>query len=433
MPDFDGHELGVVARLPPKEAISYFQSKGWSFSWHWFEMVGDAHAREFTVAKCVKLDVLNSIRAAVESALADGLTEEQFMAQLTPTLQRLGWWGKQVIEENGELKEITLGSPRRLRTIYQVNTRTAYAAGRYAQMMNNADIAPYWQYVAIIDSHTRPEHAALHLMVFRYDSPFWKTHYPPNDWECRCSVRALSEGRWQASGIPVTDASGMLTAKEVVAGTDFVTGDEYKTTVTTFNNGKVSMTPGKGWSYNVGSAAFGTDAAACRKLIETPDPALRRQFIQSLNNSPARQVAFGSFVNRVVTGRAIAGAVQVVGFVSDDIATQLRGVINAPPPRMLTMDADTVTAATTDAPAATVATLPGVVARPAAVLVDTRSGEVLYVGNADDAGRRIAAVIPADAMNSATLDAEIHARMTATDDIQAGITAGHFRVLQGVL
>lgn len=100
---------------------------------------------------------------------------------------------------------------------------------------------------------------------------------------------------------------------------------------------------------------------------------------------------------------------------------------------MLTMDADTVTTATTDAPAATVATLPGVVARPAAVLVDTRSGEVLYVGNADDAGRRIAAVIPADAMNSATLDAGIHARMTATDDIQAGITAGHFRVLQGAL
>ncbi|MGG7387345.1 phage minor head protein, partial [Escherichia coli] len=94
--------------------------------------------------------------------------------------------------------------PRRLATIYNVNTRTAYGAGRYAQMMNTADLYPYWQYVAVMDGRTRPEHARLHNMVFRYDDIFWQTHYPPNGWNCRCRVRALSAARMKELGLQVS-------------------------------------------------------------------------------------------------------------------------------------------------------------------------------------------------------------------------------------
>lgn len=436
-------DLGVVASLPPKEAISYFESKGYTISWNWFETLEEAHARAFTVAKCVRLDVLNTIRSAVDDALNNGLTEKQFMAQLTPQLQKMGWWGKQiVVDSTGTAQTVTLGSPYRLKTIYQTNTRTAYAAGRYAQMMNQVSEFPYWQYVAVMDSHTRPAHAELNNMIFRYDDLFWQTHYPPNDWNCRCRVRALSEGRYQALGIPVTDSTGMLSTRTVDAGVDPFTGEVYQTTVTTFNNGKVKMTPGAGWSYNVGSAAFGTDAAACRKLIETPDPDLRRQFIQSLNNAPARQLDFAVFVNQAVTGRAIAHALQSVGFVSEDVASQYGQTTGQPPARLMTMNVDQVTeltAATAEQPATVaagdVAQLPAVVANPQAVLLDNESGDLLYVGAANNSRKQCTvAVAPMKQAGGQQLqNVAIGARSEDLPALQSAVATGQYTVIQGAL
>lgn len=172
-------DLAYAARLPPKEAVAYFRAKGHNITRNWYEQLTEAHARAFTVAKAVRLDVLNTIRDEVDRAVHDGITRREFTRTLAPRLQKLGWWGKQiVVDTQGNAKEIELGSPRRLATIYNVNMRTAYNSGRYAQMMNNAEAYPFWQYVAVMDGRTRPAHAALNGMVFRYDDPFWQTHYP---------------------------------------------------------------------------------------------------------------------------------------------------------------------------------------------------------------------------------------------------------------
>ena len=433
-------DLGVAASLPPKEAISYFESKGYTISWNWYETLEAAHARAFTVAKCTNLDVLNTIRASVDSALKSGMTEQQFIDQLTPTLQKLGWWGKQtVVDSSGTAQTVQLGSPRRLATIYQTNTRTAYASGRYAQMMNNAADFPYWQYVAVMDSHTRLTHGELNLMVFRYDDPFWQTHYPPNDWECRCRVRTMSEGRYQASGINVTDSTGMLSTKTVDAGTDPFTGEVYQTTVTTFNNGSVSMTPGAGWSYNVGAAAFGTDAAACRKLIETPDADLRRQFIQTLNNAPARRLDFSVFVNKVIASQAITGALQAVGFVTDDVASAVRAKTGQPPARMAVINDNQINSALMPAsdssPAMTAADLsklPAVMANPTTVLLDTQTGDVLYCG-AGEKARPVAVVPFSEAGKDSLQDVAIGARMLTPDTLESAVASGQYEIIQGDL
>lgn len=73
--------------------------------------------------------------------------------------------------------------------------QTSYMTGRYATQMDNVDNRPYWEYVAVMDSSTRPEHAMLNGMVYRYDDPFWKSFYPPNGCNCRCRVNALSDYR----------------------------------------------------------------------------------------------------------------------------------------------------------------------------------------------------------------------------------------------
>ena len=127
-------DLGYVMKLEPKMAIDYFRSKGYKITWNWQEMSTQAHAQAFTVAKATSLDVLESIQLELDRALATGTTEREFKKNLTPVLQKLGWWGKQInVNSNGDAEEVQLGSPRRLSTIYRTNLATAYQAGRYQQ------------------------------------------------------------------------------------------------------------------------------------------------------------------------------------------------------------------------------------------------------------------------------------------------------------
>ncbi|MGL9773172.1 MAG: phage head morphogenesis protein [Sodalis sp. (in: enterobacteria)] len=61
-------------------------------------------------------------------------------------------------------------------------------AGRYQRLRENVDQRPYWQYVAVMDSHTRPSHAARHGWGFCYDDAGWDTLFPLNGYNCRCRV-----------------------------------------------------------------------------------------------------------------------------------------------------------------------------------------------------------------------------------------------------
>jgi len=175
----DTPDLAFAIGLPPERAIAYFRAKGYAITFDWHELQAEAAAKAFTVAKCTRLDILTDIRDALQKTLDQGMTLKQFQKELTPTLKAKGWWGKQEVVDprTGEVRRAQLGSPWRLRTIYETNMATAYAAGRYQEQLENADAQPYWMYVAVMDARTRPSHAALNGKILRYDDPFWNSFY----------------------------------------------------------------------------------------------------------------------------------------------------------------------------------------------------------------------------------------------------------------
>lgn len=221
--------------LKPEEAIAYLKSKKYKFTWDWHEMLNEAHNSAFTVAKVMKQDILEDIKLALQDAQERGLTLEQFRRQLEPLLRKKGWWGRVPIEQvpsdlplaerpalsgvEGSRSpvsprlpsgaEVQLGSPWRLRTIYNTNIRSAYMSGKYKRFLANAANRPYWQYISILDKATRPTHAALDQLVFRSDDPIWKTIWPPNDWGCRCDIRALTKEEVRAKNLKIADGSSI--------------------------------------------------------------------------------------------------------------------------------------------------------------------------------------------------------------------------------
>lgn len=258
-------DLSYCMTLPPERAVAYLRAKGYAITWDWEELWQDAQTKAFTVAKVTRMDILQDIRDAVQRALDEGLTERWFQKELTPVLQAKGWWGRQehIDGETGEISTVQLGSPWRLQNIYRTNLQTAYMAGRYAEQMANVDDRPYWQYVALLDSRTRPSHRALHGLVFRYDDPFWRSFYPPNGWGCRCRVVALSAEDVAALGITVQSSGDRLgsTLKLVSEKTGEMREVATFRSTDPVTRRELIVSPDVGWSYNPGAAAWQPDVS----------------------------------------------------------------------------------------------------------------------------------------------------------------------------
>jgi SPP1 gp7 family putative phage head morphogenesis protein len=229
--------------LEPRKALEFFRGKGYATSFGWQEVWQYEHDLAFTVAKMANVDMLRDVRMAVDKAIAQGQTLEQFKKELQPRLMEAGWWGKAEMVDplTGESKLVQLGSPRRLQTIFETNIQTSYSAGHWAQIRQTKDDAPYLMYDAVGDANTRAEHAAWDGLVLPADDPWWQEHFPPNDWGCRCGVIQLSADQAAAMGKAQPDKAPPDQMREY----------------TNPRTGEVSEVPkgvGPGWAYAPGSS-----------------------------------------------------------------------------------------------------------------------------------------------------------------------------------
>jgi SPP1 gp7 family putative phage head morphogenesis protein len=256
-PDLSAGDLQAVFNMPPEAAIAYFERKGLKVSWDWQEVWRHANAQSFTVAKLTRLDVLSDIYNALLEDLKEGGTFPAFLDKLQPILMAKGWWGKreQTNRFTGEIRTVTFGTPWRLETIYETNLQSAYMVGRHDAMTAAKQYAPWWEYSAVMDNRTRPQHAALSGMVFRSDDPFWQTWYPPNGFRCRCRVIPRTDIEKERGDFAVSSGEGrMVTTTQSVKKED---GKIAKMHVNGYKNpltGKV-LTPDRGFDYNPATAA----------------------------------------------------------------------------------------------------------------------------------------------------------------------------------
>ncbi|ASU16911.1 phage minor head protein [Actinobacillus pleuropneumoniae] len=434
-------DMGYVLRLEPALAVDYLRAKGVNITWDWHEQLESAHARAFTVAKATRAEVLDTLRWATEKAIAEGIPEREYIKNLEPMLKDLGWWGK-TVDENGNT--VQLGSPRRLKTILRTNKSTAYHAARYAKQMENADEQPYWQYIAVKDSRTRASHLALHGKIYRFDDPIWQTMYPPNDWNCRCRVRALSEFALKKQGLKVSDSQGQMSTETAVAGINKNTGEEIRTTVSKIKTDHGEMKVGAGWNYNIGSAAFGTDIAVIRKLQQIKNRELRQQTIQAINDNPIRHKMFASWISKMLSKDRHDNHYMSVGIISTEIADKVSTLSNGSKlvEQVLVMTERNFTHANspkhrqkgTALSEIEYSSLPKVVSKPLCVVWDKKHNNLIYI----DESKSIKIVVELSPKDKKVrfepkekLDAVINAYKLDYADFIGKIKKGDYVLLKG--
>ncbi|MEQ9132661.1 MAG: phage minor head protein [Salinisphaeraceae bacterium] len=191
----------------PKDALAYWRGKDLRPGFDYQDVWGDEHAHAYTVAKMTRLDLLDDTRASLDAALAEGKTFRQWSNEIRPQLQRKGWWGikDEIDPATGEIRKVQLGSPRRLKTIYRSNMRSARAAGQWQRIQRNKETQPMLVYLLGPSDEHRAEHETLQGLTLPVDDPAWQEIYPPNGYGCKCHVSQITREQAQAyqdEGVP---------------------------------------------------------------------------------------------------------------------------------------------------------------------------------------------------------------------------------------
>jgi SPP1 gp7 family putative phage head morphogenesis protein len=219
--------------IKPLEAIDFFRQKLNLKTTSWTDIWQSQHARAFVVAGANTDALVADFRNAIDKALAEGKSLSWFRGEFDKIVEAHGWSYK---------------GKRGWRTavIYNTNMRMAHATGQWARITRLAPHLPYLRYVAVHDNRTRPLHKAWDNTILRWDDPWWKTHFPPNGWNCRCAVQQLSESDIKRLGLKISPQAPA--------------SPEVARAITTPQGVKYVLVPkgiDPGFAYNPGEAAYG--------------------------------------------------------------------------------------------------------------------------------------------------------------------------------
>jgi uncharacterized protein with gpF-like domain len=156
-------DFAMLARLPPADAIAYMLGRAdLTVTHNWQDLWQEEHARQFTVSRLARLDLLQSIHDSLSRSVAGDLSCRDWMRD-TEQLQRdAGWWGeKQVLDPATGEMVTTRFNPARLALIYDTNTRQAAAAGQWDRIQRTKRSQPYLRYVTMRDDRVLPMAATV--------------------------------------------------------------------------------------------------------------------------------------------------------------------------------------------------------------------------------------------------------------------------------
>ena len=144
-------------------------------------------AQAFYSARVASAVIVQALRKEVTAIARGDYTYAEGRTRLKEFLARQGYGIPAVgSKEERDIKDIA--STRRLDLILRQNVAMAHAVGQreVAEDPRVLEYLPCYEYAAVMDERTRDEHAALNGLILPKTDPFWRTHFPPWEFNCRC-------------------------------------------------------------------------------------------------------------------------------------------------------------------------------------------------------------------------------------------------------
>ncbi|WP_290095017.1 phage head morphogenesis protein [Paramuribaculum intestinale] len=184
---------------------SLFNEKGSEFR---VELVADPAVQEFVGAHASALDSAFE-KVDMSEAMRRRLTRSNYIFSGMKAFHELHEAFPSLLDENGDRKpfERFLNDVQSIDKTYNANylraeynfvAASAEMAGRWEQFMADGD-RYYLQYRTQRDNKVRPEHAALDGVTLPLSDSFWEEFYPPNGWNCRCTVVQVRKSKCPAT------------------------------------------------------------------------------------------------------------------------------------------------------------------------------------------------------------------------------------------
>lgn len=130
---------------------------------------------------------------------------EAFPSLLTPDGQRKPF--EQFLQEVRAIDQTY--NLHYLRTEYNFAQSSALMAAKWERMMKDGTRYNL-QYRTAGDNRVRPTHAAMEGITLPINSPFWQHFYPPNGWNCRCTVQQVRKSKYTETPLEEAIALGEL-------------------------------------------------------------------------------------------------------------------------------------------------------------------------------------------------------------------------------
>jgi SPP1 gp7 family putative phage head morphogenesis protein len=187
-----------------KDAMkAIFNQKGSSFS---IDIMADGNVQNLIEAHAGVLD-RNLQRLEMSDLMRQRLTRSNYIFSGLKTFHELNETFPSLLDENGNKKtfERFLNDVRKIDETYNSN----YLRAEYNFVQASAEMAAKWekfmedgdhyylQYRTQHDDKVRPEHASLDRVTLPPSDSFWESYYPPNGWNCRCTVVQVLKRKYE--------------------------------------------------------------------------------------------------------------------------------------------------------------------------------------------------------------------------------------------
>lgn len=196
--------FAALQRLGPEQALAYLRQRNQiTQTWSWADLRADEHAHQFTISRLASVDLLQQLRGLIVSSVDGQLSRTDFLRDAKAALAAKGWWGDITTIDAATGREVTTTfNPSRLKMIYDVNVRQAHAVAQWQRIEDSRESHPYLRYITKDDLRVREQHRSWHDLTLPVGHPFWRTHFPPNGYRCRCRVTQVSQHDYDMGTTP---------------------------------------------------------------------------------------------------------------------------------------------------------------------------------------------------------------------------------------